>query len=234
MRKTPNRTRRQKPRRSPKSGEHAALRALLLESAASSSRRSRGPARRGRIASAADRDFGEVVGHLAAAVGARGPRPPARLRGELLARVSEGKKKPRSRTQLIGTPGDIQVWKSWRSSSETSSERARQRGFELRRKDDGGWQSTAAAGVEVRPLHVDPERKYVTMLVKMAPGSSYPGHAHAGLEECFVLDGDLRVGEEVLHPGDYQCALEGSKHGVQSTDGGCLLLIVSSQEDRLT
>jgi quercetin dioxygenase-like cupin family protein len=150
--------------------------------------------------SAADRDFGEVVGHLAAAVGARGPRPPARLRGELLARSLGGKKKPRSRTQLTGTPGDIQVWKSWRSSSETSSERARQRGFELRRKDDGGWQSTAAAGVEVRPLHVDPERKYVTMLVKMAPGSSYPGHAHAGLEECFVLDGDLRVGEEVLHP----------------------------------
>jgi anti-sigma factor ChrR (cupin superfamily) len=72
------------------------------------------------------------------------------------------------------------------------------------------------------------------MLVRMDPGSSYPGHLHAGVEECFVLEGELRVGEEVLRRGDYQRADEGSEHGIQWTEKGCLLLIVSSQDDELT
>ena len=33
--------------------------------------------------------------------------------------------------------------------------------------------------------------------------------------------------------GDYMVADEGSLHGVQSTDGGCLVLIVSSVHDEL-
>jgi hypothetical protein len=37
----------------------------------------------------------------------------------------------------------------------------------------------------------------------------------------------------VLCAGDYQFAAGGSEHRVQSTEGGCLLLIVSSQDDEL-
>ena len=65
----------------------------------------------------------------------------------------------------------------------------------------------------------------------MAPGTSYPGHRHAGVEECYVLEGDLRVGDLVMRAGDYQRAAIGSVHGVQSTEGGCLLLVLMSDRD---
>ena len=85
----------------------------------------------------------------------------------------------------------------------------------------------------MKPLFVDRERDYVTMLVRMAPGTSYPCHRHGGAEECYVLQGDLHVAGQVLHSGDHQRADDASEHGVQSTEEGCLLLIVSSQHDEL-
>jgi anti-sigma factor ChrR (cupin superfamily) len=101
------------------------------------------------------------------------------------------------------------------------------------RAGEGEWEPTAAPGVKARTLHVDPARRYVTMLIRMEPGASYPGHRHADIEECYVLEGDLRVGGERLGAGDYQRADARSCHGVQSTEKGCLLLIVSSQEDEI-
>jgi anti-sigma factor ChrR (cupin superfamily) len=147
--------------------------------------------------------------------------PPPALRARLLARLS------RKSPDETHPPADAktQVWKRW--------ERGGRKDLQVVRAGEGAWEPTAAPGVSVKPLSVDPERRYVTMLVRMQAGSSYPRHRHAGAEECFVLEGDLRVGDEVLHAGDYQRAEGGSLHGVQSTDNGCLLLIVSSQEDEL-
>ncbi len=96
-----------------------------------------------------------------------------------------------------------------------------------------GYVLTGIAGIEVKPLFVDKARRRVTMLVKMAPGTSYPSHRHATSEECFVVSGEIRVGDRTLHAGDYQVASEGSLHGVQSTEQGCVLFIVSSQDDEL-
>jgi anti-sigma factor ChrR (cupin superfamily) len=67
----------------------------------------------------------------------------------------------------------------------------------------------------------------------MDRGTSYPPHRHADVEECYVLQGDLRVAGRVLRAGDYQRADRDSVHGVQSTENGCLLLIVSSTDDEL-
>jgi anti-sigma factor ChrR (cupin superfamily) len=72
------------------------------------------------------------------------------------------------------------------------------------------------------------------MLVRMAPGSSYPPHLHASSEECFVVEGDLHVGDDlVMNAGDYQRAHGGSVHPVQYTEGGCVLFIMSSLHDEL-
>ena len=84
-----------------------------------------------------------------------------------------------------------------------------------------------------RRLFVDDTSGRVTMMVRMAAGTSYPSHRHGGFEECFVLEGDLQVGSEMLHAGDYQRASAGSVHGVQSTERGCLLLLSSSPGDEL-
>ncbi|HVS11011.1 MAG TPA: cupin domain-containing protein [Planctomycetota bacterium] len=142
--------------------------------------------------------------------------PPPELRARLLERVEAERRADQG-----------QVWKRWRGDARAEG------GLSTIRAEEGAWQSTAFDGVEVKPLSVDARRRFVTMLVRMAPGSSYPGHRHAGREECFVLSGELKVGGRVLKQGDYQLADTGSHHGVQSSDTGCCLLIVSSQDDEL-
>ena len=82
--------------------------------------------------------------------------------------------------------------------------------------------------MQARRLFVDRAAQRVTMMVRMQPGASYPAHRHAEAEECFVLSGDLWTGSVRLHAGDYQRAEQGSRHPLQSTEGGCVLLLVSS------
>jgi len=156
-----------------------------------------------------------AAGELSAAV--TGEDPPERLWQTIAARVrSEGR------------PA-IQAWKRWKPDASGASV-----GLLFRGADERDWEPTGAPGVEARRLFVDPAGDRVTMMVRMAAGASYPGHVHAGPEECYVLEGDLLVGELHMHAGDYQRAEAGSRHGVQSTDGGCTLLLVSSLHDTLT
>lgn len=93
------------------------------------------------------------------------------------------------------------------------------------------WKSAPVAGVEVRVLKVDRSADRVTYEVKMAAGASYPGHAHQGPEECYVLEGDLWVGDVHMNAGDYQHVDAATDHPEQSTDEGCRLLLVSSVAD---
>ena len=96
-----------------------------------------------------------------------------------------------------------------------------------------GYERTGIEGIEIKPLFVDPAQRRVSMLVRMAAGTSYPPHRHAASEECFVVSGELQVGGRILYAGDFQAAPQGSLHGVQSTEKGCVLLISSSQDDEL-
>lgn len=124
-----------------------------------------------------------------------------------------------------------QIWRRWREERPPGSAPR----LATVRSSSADWEPTSIPGIRTRRLAVDAERRSVTMMVEMAPGTRYPAHRHGGAEECFVLSGDLRIGEEeVLAAGDYQRADAGSFHPVQSTDGGCTLLLVSSQDDELT
>ena len=188
-----------------------------------------------------EREMREALVLFARAVGSQAPPPLAGLRDRLLERVARAPgRRPAEPRVPTGAPPPgpaephgVQVWKAWAEVPPDPS------GVVVRRAGDGAWEATSVPGVAVRPLHVDSARRYVTMLVRMAPGSAYPRHVHAGAEECYVLEGDLLegdllVGGEALGPGDYQRASGGSEHAVQSTRGGCLLLIVSSQDDELS
>ncbi len=88
-------------------------------------------------------------------------------------------------------------------------------------------------GIRVRRLFVDRERGTVSMLVKMAAGARYPGHRHAAVEECYVIEGDLHVTGTVLLAGDYQRADLDSVHGVQWTEKGCTAFITTSLHNEL-
>jgi predicted ChrR family anti-sigma factor len=120
-----------------------------------------------------------------------------------------------------------QPWKQWHAPAGMGPDGM------LYAPSTGEFEPTSIEGIEVRKLAVDAQQNRVTMLVRMAAGTRYPAHRHGGPEECFVLQGDIRVGDLHMRAGDFQRAEHGSVHGVQSTDGGCLLLIVSSMSDDL-
>ncbi len=139
--------------------------------------------------------------------------PSQRLRERVIALTRE----------QVKPPSEPQVWKKWTPPPAE---------IELVLKDQGAWDEVHA-GIWAKRLHVDTARDQVTMLIRMAPGVSYLPHRHAGPEQCYVLEGDLRDGDKVIRAGDYQCLPQGSVHGAQSTESGCLLLIVSSLRDEI-
>ncbi|HEX2523725.1 MAG TPA: cupin domain-containing protein [Terriglobia bacterium] len=148
-----------------------------------------------------------TLGSLAAKV------PPPTLRQRLLDRVNRG-------------PHSTQVWRQWTADPHPQA-------FSILRASEGLWEETAIPGISVRRLSIDVDRRCATMLVRMTAGANYPSHRHAAAEECLVLEGDLIVGDDVLHTGDFQRAEARSVHPPQSTRAGCLLYILSSLEDEL-
>jgi anti-sigma factor ChrR (cupin superfamily) len=123
-------------------------------------------------------------------------------------------------------PVDPQIWKHWHGGTPATP-------VVSIRAQDTPWERTGVRGISARRLHADDAHKRVTMLVRMDAGTSYPAHRHADVEECFVLQGDLDTGSGHMRAGDYQRAEKDSVHPVQTTRGGCLLLLISSQSDQL-
>lgn len=62
------------------------------------------------------------------------------------------------------------------------------------------WEGMAP-GLECKLLATDTERHRVSMLVRLAPGASYPAHTHEALEGLHLLDGELWIDERTLFPG---------------------------------
>jgi anti-sigma factor ChrR (cupin superfamily) len=60
-----------------------------------------------------------------------------------------------------------------------------------------------APGIAAKLLAPDTERNRVSMLVRLAPGVAYPPHTHAGVEELYLLDGELLIEERRLYPRAY-------------------------------
>ncbi len=90
------------------------------------------------------------------------------------------------------------------------------------------WESVAP-GIECKLLATDRERDRVSMLVRLAPGASYPGHTHAGVEELHLLDGELWIDERRLFPGDYNYGAPGTGDDrVWSETGSTCVLITST------
>ena len=101
--------------------------------------------------------------------------------------------------------------------------------FFIVRSGDGEWMRTPDAGVFVKVLFIDKDRDTVTTLVRMEPGASIPRHRHRGVEQCLVLEGDVRSGGHAMTAGDFNCSLSGSVHDRLTTDGGALLFLVSPE-----
>jgi quercetin dioxygenase-like cupin family protein len=91
----------------------------------------------------------------------------------------------------------------------------------------------AAPGISVKLLATDTHENRVSMLVRLAPGTEYPPHRHAGFEELHLLHGELKIGDRKLFPGDYNRAEAGSiDHRVWS-ETGCTCVLVTSYHDAI-
>src|ERR1041384_2545522 len=94
------------------------------------------------------------------------------------------------------------------------------------------WEQVAP-GIECKLLATDTERHRVSMLVRLAPGATYPAHTHAGVEELHLLDGELWIDERKLFPGDYNYGAPGTGDERVWSETGCTCLLVTSTKDIL-
>ena len=85
----------------------------------------------------------------------------------------------------------------------------------------------------VQTAHDGYGEKALSMLVRLAPGTDYPPHRHAGVEELHLLHGELMVNEKKLYPGDYMRAEAGSVDHRIWSDIGCTCVLLTSIEDMI-
>lgn len=143
--------------------------------------------------------------------------PPPSIRQELLQRVAAISTVEDSKPRKASIPERV----------KSDNPRLEQLGIFIRHNNEADWQDHRIPGVRFRHLYVDHERQTQTMLMRLAPGAKFPSHPHRGPEECLVLEGDLRIDDEILLPGDFQRGEPGSRHMTQWTELGCLVLITA-------
>lgn len=93
------------------------------------------------------------------------------------------------------------------------------------------WQEVAK-GLSCRILSTDRDRSRVTLLVRFAPGTQYPGHRHSDIEECHVLQGDLWIDDKKFQAGDLARVEAGSVHHRAWSETGCTCVLLASLNDR--
>jgi predicted ChrR family anti-sigma factor len=150
------------------------------------------------------RSFQEAAASLAYAL--PDVNPPARVRERVLSNVGESRKAPLEQPM----PGVFVL-----------------------REPQQRWRDTPYPGVQVKILYADPVSKSVTSLLKLEPGAVYPQHRHAAVEQCLVLEGEVRIGQIGIKAGDFEFAAAGTHHPSVTTDSGCVLMIVSNQDDEV-
>ena len=100
------------------------------------------------------------------------------------------------------------------------------RGDYFARAAEIDWQ-LLAEGIEIKRLYRDDAGARVT-LVRMAPNLVFPEHAHDGIEDLFLLEGEAWVGDVPMRAGDYCRAEAGTTHSdVRSGTRGAYALVIS-------
>jgi anti-sigma factor ChrR (cupin superfamily) len=103
---------------------------------------------------------------------------------------------------------------------------------EARWVDEPDWEQVAP-GIACKLLASDAENQRVSMLVRLAPGTAYPAHTHAGVEELHLLDGELWIDDRKLYPGDYNRAEPGTMDRRVWSETGCTCVLMTSSQDVL-
>ncbi len=98
------------------------------------------------------------------------------------------------------------------------------------RSQDLHWQPHTAPGFVVAIVHRDEMKRELVGFLRAEPGAHYPFHCHAAIEEIFMLEGDLVIGNQVYEAGDYIRSYPRSSHAPYS-NGGCRFFFHASMDD---
>jgi anti-sigma factor ChrR (cupin superfamily) len=101
-----------------------------------------------------------------------------------------------------------------------------------RQWNEPAWEEVAP-GIFCKLMATDVKEHRVSMLVRLMPGVEYPPHTHAGLEELFLLAGELWIDDRKLYPGDYNRAEAGSGDKRVWSETGCTCVLITSTQDIL-
>lgn len=100
------------------------------------------------------------------------------------------------------------------------------------RPSEPEWEE-AAPGITCKLLATDAEKGRVSMLVRLAPGAEYPPHTHAGVEELYMLEGELMVDDKKLYAGEYLRSEPGTTDHRVWSETGCTGVLLTSTRDAL-
>lgn len=106
-------------------------------------------------------------------------------------------------------------------------------GFSFRLGSEDDWLPHPVPGIRMKVLAQNRKRGYVTLLLDVAPGTTFPAHHHSGDEECYVLSGSVIACGRRIEAGDFHHADGGSDHGELRSEEGCQVLLVVDPEDYL-
>jgi anti-sigma factor ChrR (cupin superfamily) len=132
-------------------------------------------------------------------------------------------------TDVLRPPASLQGRLAHRIAEETGRQPVPP---PARRWSEPDWEHVAP-GIECKLLATDVERQRVSMLVRLAPGASYPAHTHAGTEELHLLDGELWIDQRKLLPGDYSHGAPGASDERVRSETGCTCILITSTRDIL-
>ena len=134
-----------------------------------------------------------------------------------------------SSDDLLSPSATLQQRLAARLAAETGTEPMTPPAFAWR---EPPWEDVAP-GISCKLLATDSEKHIISMLVRLAPGASYPPHMHAGVEELHLLDGELWIDERKLHPGDYNRGEPGASDQRVWSETGCTCVLITSTKDIL-
>ncbi len=95
----------------------------------------------------------------------------------------------------------------------------------------GEWQSLPGGKIQIKTLSDLPEAGHAVLLLEAAAGAVFFPHSHAGMEEIFLISGDLSTNGRTLGPGDYLRHAPGTHHEKATSDHGCRALLVTAREN---
>jgi anti-sigma factor ChrR (cupin superfamily) len=89
---------------------------------------------------------------------------------------------------------------------------------------DEGW-TEFAPGIRFKMLYRDEVSGTSSLLARLDAGVTMPEHTHKGVEECYVVEGELTYGDLTIRAGDYHVAAGGAQHVPMTTSTGALVYL---------